>query len=257
MTILGKRKSKEIAGHYNKYSDYYLKHYGHVIQAHRTANIETLLGYLAKKMALHNGMSALDMGCGYCGPTIYFAEHFNIHLTCITNSKVQAEVAAKEIRKNSLHDRIKLIYGDYHDLAGLQENSFDLIFFLESFGHSYNWRKLIPGVYRLLRNGGKLFIKDYAAVDYKQIHDKPARDAIKESLKNISKHYKYKAIDKPKLIRELQDAGFSVCSDTPPGYELDNKKVVDGFEKELGIKIYALDHFKPYNVNAFEILCEK
>jgi len=116
--------------------------------------------YLASQAEIQAGQRILDAGCGAGGPSIDIAQHIeNIKIDAITLSTAQAETAKELIQQAQLTDKIQVHVGDYHYLPFADE-TFDIVFFFESTGYSYDQHKLFAEVYRVLKEGGKLYIKD-------------------------------------------------------------------------------------------------
>ncbi len=102
----------------------------------------------------------MDAGCGVCGPSIDIVQSIgDLKVDAITLSTAQAETAKKLIHEAGLTEKIQVHVGDYHHLPFADE-TFDIVCFFESAGYSYDQQKLFAEVYRVLKKGGKLYIKD-------------------------------------------------------------------------------------------------
>jgi len=119
--------------------------------------------YFAAQAGIKAGDRILDAGCGVCGPSIDIARAIgDVTIDGITLSPVQAATANGLIRKAGLGKRIRVHIGDYHELP-FEDSIFDVVCFFESSGYSYNPRRLFGEVFRVLRPGGTLYIKEMFA----------------------------------------------------------------------------------------------
>lgn len=116
--------------------------------------------YLAAQAGIRPGDRVLDAGCGVCGPSLDIASHIpNLSIDALTLSPAQHERATQRIAEAGLTGQLCVHLHDYHDLPFPSE-SFDVALFFESAGYSYNRYKLFSEVYRVLRPGGVIFLKD-------------------------------------------------------------------------------------------------
>ncbi len=116
--------------------------------------------HLAAAAGIRAGDLVLDAGCGVCGPAIDIARSIErLRIIGITISPEQAQTAKRLISDAGLNQVIEATLGDYHALP-FRNNLFDVVYFFESAGYSYDLRVLFEEVWRLLRPGGRLYIKD-------------------------------------------------------------------------------------------------
>ncbi|MFM7910303.1 MAG: PatA/PatG family cyanobactin maturation protease, partial [Microcystis sp.] len=102
----------------------------------------------------------LDAGCGAGGPAIDIAQNVtNVKIEGITISEQQAQTAQKLIKQAKLEDRIRIQIGDYHNLP-FGDNVFDVVYFFESISYTDNPLRLFSEIYRVLRPGGTIYMKD-------------------------------------------------------------------------------------------------
>jgi cyclopropane-fatty-acyl-phospholipid synthase len=101
----------------------------------------------------------LDVGCGWCGPALWFAENYDCHVTGVTLSPVQREYALNWAERRGLSNRLSVEVRDVLDLP-YPDASFDKIMFLESIIHMREKDAIFARCAQLLRPGGRLFVQE-------------------------------------------------------------------------------------------------
>src|ERR1051325_792971 len=133
--------------HFSTLNNRYLTVYGGVIEASRTTDTKEMLAYLASNAGIKDGMKLLDAGCGVCGPARYFASKFDIHIDAITATRLQHTIAEQKNKDAELDSKISVICGDFHILSNFYPaNSYDLVYFFESFCHAFDYHKVLKEV---------------------------------------------------------------------------------------------------------------
>jgi cyclopropane fatty-acyl-phospholipid synthase-like methyltransferase len=146
---------------YDEYHDKFMSVYGSVIQAFRTKNVADLLQHQMDSMGLKRGQRVLDAGCGVAAPALYFARHAGVNVDGLTISHKQYEAAQRNIAAEGLADQVSVTRGDYHCLtAYFAPAAYDVIYFLESLGHSRDKARVLDECWTILKPGGLLYIKD-------------------------------------------------------------------------------------------------
>jgi tocopherol O-methyltransferase len=97
----------------------------------------------------------LDVGCGIGGSSLYLAEKFGARVTGITLSPVQANRAKERARAAGLEDKADFQVANALEMP-FADNSFDLVWSLESGEHMPDKVKFLQECYRVLKPGGKL-----------------------------------------------------------------------------------------------------
>lgn len=162
---VGRAYLDEVKRHYNTVSPLAVEHVGSTYQAGLIKADEEVSPtasnlYLATRAGLRPGDHLLDAGCGVCGPSIDIARATDgVTIEAVTLSEVQAETAKQLVAEAGLEERIRVHVGDYHALD-FPDQSFDVVMFLESFGYAHDPEQLLTNAYRMLRPGGRLYIKD-------------------------------------------------------------------------------------------------
>jgi cyclopropane-fatty-acyl-phospholipid synthase len=116
---------------------------------------ETKLELVCTKLGLEPGQRVLDVGCGWGSFALHAAERHGVHVTGITLSPPQAELARRRAAEAGLSDRIDIRVMDYRDLQGEQFDAIASIGMVEHVGER-NIDLYADCLARLLRPGGKL-----------------------------------------------------------------------------------------------------
>ena len=249
---------EKVRDFYNEYNDKFLEVYGEVIQAFRTHNVSKLLDYQIDVMELEEGLLCLDAGCGVCGPASYFAKQKGVKVEAITISDVQVEQAKELIQREGVTDLVKVKKGDYHKLPDLYPNNyFDRVYFLESFGHSFDHAKVLAGAWEVLKPGGILYIKDL----FRKITAKPAHQKrIDETIDTINEAYRYNIADLYRVLHEVRKLGFVIMALKSVDIKLEdieNFTISKDFQELTGIE--QIENWNTYffPIEFYELKCYK
>lgn len=244
---------------YNETTDKFLAVYGDIIQAFRTNNVEDYLNYTIQSMQLKPGMKAIDAGCGVCGPACHFAAQVeDVKIEAVSISTVQVEKSIAKIAERNLQKQVNVRVGDYHQLNEIFEReSADRVYFLESFGHSNNKKKVINAVYDVLKPGGKIYIKDLFLRESDNEWEQQRINAIAEQINNA---YEYQIADLHEVVSALRKTGFLIDFIRPPQVERDkfeNLTISNDFQNLFNIgKIESWDDYV-FPIDFYEILASK
>ncbi len=99
----------------------------------------------------------LDVGCGIGGSSLYLAEKFGAQVTGITLSPVQANRASERARAAGLAAHTTFAVANALQMP-FADDSFDLVWSLESGEHMPDKLKFINECRRVLKPGGKLIL---------------------------------------------------------------------------------------------------
>jgi SAM-dependent methyltransferase len=232
--------------------------YGDVIQAFRTTDVTRLLDYEAQAMGLARGMKVLDAGCGVGGPAIYFAHRFGVRVDGITISRVQARRAAAKVDAAGLAGSVTVRCGDYHRLVPeFEAGSYDVVYFLESFGHSHDKGRAIDQAWAVLAPGGRLYLKDLFV---KEAAAPEHREEIRANVRRIDEAYRYQVGDLYEVLRLLRRRGFILSAVKTVDIALEdfeNLTLSNEFQELTGI--HRIDDLSTYlfPVDFFEVVCLK
>ncbi|KAG9247880.1 cyclopropane-fatty-acyl-phospholipid synthase-like protein [Calycina marina] len=124
------------------------------------AEVAMLETYVVKAQ-LKDGMSILDLGCGWGSCALYLADIFpNSKITAFSNSRTQKEYIDAKAQEKGFRN-LTVITGDVVDYE-FEKESFDRVVSIELFEHMKNYELLMAKVSRALKPRGKLFIHIFA-----------------------------------------------------------------------------------------------
>ncbi|OWY18225.1 class I SAM-dependent methyltransferase [Sphingobacteriales bacterium UPWRP_1] len=250
--------SEDVKNFYNRYTDKFVQVYGKVIQAFRTTDITKLLDYQIESMGLAASATVLDAGCGVGGPAIYFAQKAGVQISALTISDVQAVQMQEAVEQAGLTHAIQVQTGDYHYLDQIYPpETFDTVFFLESFGHAHHPAKVLAGAWKVLKPGGILYIKDL----FRKIAPTAVlQEKIDLEITKINAAYRYNISDLYGILHHARKIGFVVMNLKTvdiPLQDFENLTISNDFQELTGVG--KIDNWAEYvfPVDFFELKCYK
>ncbi len=252
--IKANHDAQDVGHFYNEQTHNFLKVYGEVIQAFRTTDVSKLLDYQIESIGFEKGQKVLDAGCGVGGPARYFAKNAGVQVEAITISAEQVSKAKEMNEEAGLSDNVNVTHGDYHQLQKYYaSDSFDVVYFLESFGHAADHEEVIHSAWGMLKPGGTLYIKD---LFLKEAAIPSMEKDIAAEAENINKAYRYNIADLYEILRIIRKKGYilsSVKTIDLPLEDFENLTISNDFQELTGInKIENLQEYV-FPVDFFEL----
>ena len=112
------------------------------------------------KISAHDKI--LDAGCGMGGSSLYLAKKYQAEVTGITLSQKQMEIAAQSARKEGVKN-VSFKVEDALSMASFPDNTFDVVWSLESCEQFYDKSLFIRQAFRVLKPGGQLMLATWCS----------------------------------------------------------------------------------------------
>ena len=123
---------------------------------------EKLIEHLAKLVEIKPQAKILDVGCGMGGSSVYLAKNLDALVTGITLSAKQVEIATRKAEENHLKN-LSFKIEDALSMSSFEDNSFDIIWSLESCEQFFDKDLFIKQAYRVLKPGGQLMLATWCS----------------------------------------------------------------------------------------------
>jgi cyclopropane-fatty-acyl-phospholipid synthase len=119
-----------------------------------------MLDLTCRRAMLEDGMTFLDLGCGWGALTLWIAERYpHCAIRALSNSRSQAAFLRAAARRRG-HERIEVTTADINDFdPGAR---FDRILSVEMLEHARNYERLLARIAGWLEPHGRLFIHVFA-----------------------------------------------------------------------------------------------
>ena len=117
------------------------------------------LEHIARGLGVAAKDRLLDVGCGWSGPALYFAEHHGARVTGVTLSAVQRDYGLAWAARRGIDDAYRIDVRSVMDLP-YADASFDHVIFLESIIHMPEKTAIFARCLRLLRPGGRILVQE-------------------------------------------------------------------------------------------------
>jgi tocopherol O-methyltransferase len=148
----------------------------------------------------------LDVGCGIGGSSLYLAEKFGARVTGITLSPVQANRAKERARAAGLQAKTDFQVANALNIP-FPDNSFDLVWSLESGEHMPDKVKFLQECHRVLKPGGKLIFVTWC--HRPTTPETPLKAAEQKHLQDIYRVYCLPyVISLPEYVEIVEQGGF-------------------------------------------------
>jgi cyclopropane-fatty-acyl-phospholipid synthase len=124
---------------------------------------EAMLALSCERAELYDGLSVLDLGCGWGSLSLWIAEHYpNSRVMAVSNSKPQREFILSRCDRLGLTN-VEVITADVNHFV--PDRRFDRVMSVEMFEHVRNHDLLLSRIARWLEPEGKLFVHHFSHRD--------------------------------------------------------------------------------------------
>lgn len=160
---------------------------------------------IAQALGLAPGDRVLDVGCGWCGPALYFAEHYGCRVTGLTLSPVQREYALAWAARRGLTGALRV---EVREVLGLSdgEGAFDHVVFLESIIHMPQKDAIFGRCAELLRPHGRILVQE-SHYDRESARE---RYRSQRGFAEVNRAFGYASdlVSGGEMLRRLEEAGL-------------------------------------------------
>lgn len=115
--------------------------------------------FLAELAGITTGTKVLDAGCGIGGSAIWLAKNKGASVVGITLSERQLEKARELAEKHGVSNKTEFYLKDFTNTE-FPDDSFDVVWAIESVCHVEDKKVFLREAYRLLKSGGKVMVAD-------------------------------------------------------------------------------------------------
>ncbi|MBK8100815.1 MAG: class I SAM-dependent methyltransferase [Planctomycetes bacterium] len=127
---------------------------------HPTATLDeadaAMLELTCRRGQLADGMTVLDLGCGWGALSLWIAErHPRCRVLGVSNSRTQRDDILARARARGLTN-VDIVTADVNTFA--TDHRFDRVFSVEMMEHCRNWRELLRRIAGWLQPDGRLFV---------------------------------------------------------------------------------------------------
>lgn len=123
---------------------------------------ERLIEKLIEEINIFPGYSILDVGCGLGGSSIFFGKKYSAIVNGITLSQKQVALAFEQAQLEKLSN-VSFKVEDALSLSSFPNNSFNIVWSLESCEQFHDKKKFIDQAYRVLKPGGQLMLATWCS----------------------------------------------------------------------------------------------
>lgn len=167
------------------------------------------LEHVARSLGLAGGDRLLDVGCGWSGPALYYAEHHGCRVTGVTLSAVQRDYGLAWAARRGIQDAYRV---DVRSVTQLPypDASFDHVIFLESIIHMKDKAAIFERCLKLLRPGGRILVQE-SCYDRESMQAQYLSD---RGFAEVNRAFGFTGdmVTGGEMVRRLEQAGFHPLS---------------------------------------------
>ncbi|WP_433594268.1 SAM-dependent methyltransferase [Nocardia sp. CA-145437] len=124
---------------------------------------ESMLALTCRRANVRDGMTILDLGCGWGALSLWLAERFDVRVLAVSNSARQRDWIEVRAKDRGLSDRIDVITADINEFD--PSATYDRVISIEMFEHMRNWAELTRRIASWLTPEGQLFVQTFSHRD--------------------------------------------------------------------------------------------
>ena len=117
---------------------------------------DAMLELTCRRADIRDGMSILELGCGWGSLSLWIAEHFpNARIVAVSNSASQRAFIEQEAKRRGLQ-QLTVLTQNLTEFS--TQDKFDRVVSIEMFEHMRNYHLLLSRIAQWLNPAGKLFV---------------------------------------------------------------------------------------------------
>ncbi len=135
---------------------------------------EASLEQICRRAGIADGMTVLDLGCGWGSFSLWTAEHYpKCRILGVSNSAPQRQFILDRARDRGLAN-VEVITADANTFD--TDHRFDRVVSIEMFEHMRNYKTLLGRIARWLRSDGRLFVHIFTHREYAYFFETKGED---------------------------------------------------------------------------------
>lgn len=145
-------------------------HHGYYIPENRTDHVQAqvdLIDEVLKWGDVKSAKNVVDVGCGIGGSSRHIARKYDCKAQGITLSPYQANRGNELAKEQGLSDQASFQVADALDMP-FDDNSFDLVWSLESGEHMPDKQKFVSELFRVAAPGGRILVVTWVTRDLEE-----------------------------------------------------------------------------------------
>lgn len=160
---------------------------------------------LAQRLRLLAGANVLDAGCGVGDVAARLAEVHGLRVTGIDIQDDSITEARRRATRRRLSERLQFQQMDYTDLT-FPDRTFDGAYTMETLVHSDDVERVLAGLHRVLRPGGRLVHFEYSRSPKEQTA--PSDERFLTEVNQVAALPAFQRFEHGVLAQLLEHAGF-------------------------------------------------
>ncbi|KAL9003830.1 MAG: hypothetical protein Q9188_003311 [Gyalolechia gomerana] len=174
-----------------------------------SAALRRMEDYLYNSLNLPPGSTVLDAGCGIGHVALHLASK-GLKVQAIDITENHARWAQEEVKRQGMQHMISAGWGDYHNLDGMADGSFDGVYTVETLAHSWHPARAVSEMYRVLKPGGHIVFHEYDHLDATRPRPETPPDMV-EAIIRVNTGTSapgFHSFDRGHLQHIMEDKGF-------------------------------------------------
>ncbi|MCY4474540.1 MAG: class I SAM-dependent methyltransferase [Chloroflexi bacterium] len=159
------------------------------------------------KLALRNGMTAIDVGCGIGGPMRRVVQESGVSVVGINRSEVQLQQAKSLIAEAGIDHMVNFLACSFMDMGTIADDTFDRGYAIESTCHAPDKAGAFAEIYRVLKPGALFWGQEMCMTDKFDPGNNRHLEIKRELMRGIALN---DIATTDEVNRDLEAAGFEV-----------------------------------------------